>query len=160
MLNRSVIGRVYGPQVFEVDRSKIRELALSLGDTRPEYVSEEAARETPWGGMVAPPTFITLTNFWVPPDTLYPDLGIDYRYLLHGEQEYEYFMPIRPGMRLKVSRSCVKIYSKPGKTGVMEFAVIEHDLRDAVTNGPVALGRGTLVLRWPADGAADGVTRG
>lgn len=151
MLNRSVIGRSYGPLEFEVDRSKIRELALALGDGNPLYHSEKEAAKSPHGGMVAPPTFATLLNFWVPQDSLYADLGIDFRYLLHGEQEYEYFAPIRPGMTLTVSRTCTKIFSKPGKSGTMEFAVIESDIRNAAGNTPVVLSRSTLVMRWPAE---------
>lgn len=150
MLNREVIGRSYGPLSFEVDRSKIRELAMALGDGNPLYHSEAAAAKTRYGGMLAPPTFATLLNFWVPQDSLYADLGIDYRYLLHGEQEYEYERDIRPGMTLLVTRRCVKIFSKPGKSGDMEFAVIESDVRDAADNARVVLGRATLVMRWPA----------
>jgi hypothetical protein len=151
MLNRDVVGRPYGPQTFEVDRSKIRELAMALGDGNPLYYSEEESAKTAWGGMIAPPTFATLLNFWVPQDSLYADMGVDYRYLLHGEQEYEYEQPIRPGMVLTVSRVCTKIYTKPGKSGVMEFAVIESDIRDTRDNARVVLSRSTIVLRWPAE---------
>lgn len=147
MLNREVVGRDYGPLDFEVDKSKIRELAMALGDGNPRYYSDDP---------VAPPTFATLLNFWVPQDSLYADLGIDYRYLLHGEQEYDYERDIRPGMTLTVTRRCVKIFSKPGKSGDMEFAVVESDIRDAADGARVVLARSTLVMRWPVTEAAHG----
>ena len=150
MLNRSIIGRVYGPQIFDVERSKIRELALALGDRNPIFNDEQAAAKPPAGGMIAQPTFVTLLNFWVPQDSLYQDMGIDNRYLLHGEQEYEYFADIRPGMTLEVSRTCTKIYSKPGKSGVMEFAVVRSEFRNRADNVLLVTGQATLVLRWPA----------
>jgi hypothetical protein len=145
MLNQAVLGRTYGPQTFEVDRSKIREFALALGDRDLLETSDSST-----GDWIAHPTFSTLLNFWVPKDSLYADLGIDYRYLLHGEQEYEYHAPIRAGMILETRRQCSKIFSKPGKSGVMEFCVIENEIRNRVDGSLLVVGRSTLVLRWPA----------
>ncbi len=145
MLNRDVIGKTYGPHTYDVERSKIRELAVALGDRNPVFAD----------GMVAQPTFVTLLNFWVPQDSLYNDMGIDNRYLLHGEQEYEYFADIRPDMTIGVTRLCTKIYSKHGKTGVMEFAIIHSEFRDQADNTLLVAGHATLVLRWPAEESAD-----
>lgn len=149
MLDTSVIGRIYGPREFLVEAGKIREFALALGDTNPLYHDAGYARQTPFSAIVAPPTFATVLNFWVEPDTLYQDLGIDMRYLLHGEQEYEYFRPIRPGMTLRVTRQCTQVYQRPAKERLLEFALIESDIRDAADDGRVMLARATLVLRWP-----------
>ncbi|MNR00073.1 hypothetical protein D3C85_1158330 [compost metagenome] len=50
-------------------------------------------------------------------------LNIELRRVLHAEQSFEYFLPIRVGDVLEVVRSVSDHYTKKG--GTMEFLVIE-----------------------------------
>src|SRR5215831_10021711 len=82
-IDRSLIG-VWGPSSsMKVEFGKIREFAKAVKDPNPIY-SDEAR-------CVAPPTFLMTIAHWV------GDLGatrsavkLDFRRLLHGEQDFEY----------------------------------------------------------------------
>ncbi|MDH3676275.1 MAG: MaoC family dehydratase N-terminal domain-containing protein, partial [Anaerolineae bacterium] len=58
-LDKRFIGRKFDPFSFEVDRSKIRELAQALGDDNPVFIDDDEARASGLPGIVAPPTFPT-----------------------------------------------------------------------------------------------------
>ena len=50
-------------------------------------------------------------------------MGVPLARVLHAEQQFDYFTPIRAGDRLQVQRSVTDIYDK--RDGEMEFVVIE-----------------------------------
>jgi hypothetical protein len=50
-------------------------------------------------------------------------MGVPLARVLHAEQQFDYFTPIRAGDRLQVQRSVTDIYDK--RDGEMEFIVIE-----------------------------------
>ena len=89
-IDRSLLG-VWGAEtVMRVESGKIREFARAVKDPNPAYLDDE--------GALAPPTFLMTIAHWM------RDLGetrsavkLDYRRLLHGEQEFEYVAPIRAG---------------------------------------------------------------
>jgi acyl dehydratase len=59
---------------------------------------EDAARASPHGGVIAPPTFVT--SFAIEPFARAcsdPELAVNVLRLVHGEQEFEHVEPIRPG---------------------------------------------------------------
>jgi len=60
-------------------------------------------------------------------EDLIKDLKADIGKLLHGEQEYEYFRPIRPGDKLTCKLKIKDIYTKEGKAGPMDMVVTETD---------------------------------
>jgi hydroxyacyl-ACP dehydratase HTD2-like protein with hotdog domain len=63
----------------------------------------------------------------------------DLKRVLHGEQEYDFFAPIRVGDVLTAVSTIVDVYEKPGKRGgSMSFVVTETEYRDQ---------QGTLVAR-------------
>lgn len=65
----------YGQQMNQwVTTDAIRHFAASLGDRNPLYWSEDYARTTRWGGIIAPPTF---TDY----------IGIPWTYLVAGGSE-------------------------------------------------------------------------
>jgi acyl-coenzyme A thioesterase PaaI-like protein len=51
--------------------------------------------------------------------------------VLHGEQRFEYFKPLRPGMKLTVTTKPGKTWSKEGKKGgTMKFSESVSEFRD------------------------------
>jgi acyl dehydratase len=83
-------------------------------------------------GALAPPTFLMTIAHWL------RDLGqtrsavkLDYRRLLHGEQDFEYVKPIRAGDFLTF-RSCTKeVFEKQGKRGgTMTFVIGETEFKN------------------------------
>ena len=87
MADASLIGTQLGSTTFPVDRSKVREFALSLGDRDPIYQDVAAARAAGFGAIPAPPTFVVSSAHWRADDDMFGALGLDLDSLgvsLHG----------------------------------------------------------------------------
>ena len=123
-IDRSLLG-VWGPErTMRVETGKIRELARAVKDPNPAWLADD--------GALAPPTFLMTLAHWV------TDLGetrsavkLDYRRLLHGEQEFEYLAPIRAGDVLRFRSRTKDVFEKQGKRGgVMTFVIGETEFRN------------------------------
>jgi acyl dehydratase len=146
-INTSIKGKEYAPYVVHVERGKIKEFARAIGDLSPFYLDDEVGRASPWGDIIAPPTFaITFRDEKADTGSLLKDLGTDISRILHGEQEFEYWKPIRPGDTLLCRGRISDIYEKSGKSGPMAFVVRETTITDA-DNDVVARVRGITVVR-------------
>ena len=146
-VNMGLKGKEYPPYAVTVERGKIREFARAIGDLSPFYLDDEIAKAGPWGDIIAPPTFlITFRDERADTAMLLRDLGVDISRLLHGEQEFEYFKPVRPGRTYLCRGRVTDIYEKAGKSGPMAFVVREITVTDS-DNDLVALMRGTTVVR-------------
>lgn len=135
---------------FYVDRTGILLFASALGETNPIYWDEDAAKGTNLGGVIAPPTFAISSAHWNPdyalkgvrripapkPKPVAPRSaggggGMNIARVLHGEQRFEYYKPLRPGMKLTVTTKPGKTWSKEGKKGGrMNFSESVSELRD------------------------------
>jgi acyl dehydratase len=123
-VDRSLIG-VWGPeQTMRVELGKIREFAKAVKDPNAAYAAADAA--------FAPPTFLMTLAHWI------GDLGqtrsavkLDYRRLLHGEQEFEYVRPIRAGDTLTFRSRTKDVFEKAGKRGgKMLFVIGETEFKN------------------------------
>jgi acyl dehydratase len=111
-IDRKHVGRKYGPYRYTVGLEKIADFARAIsGGTpgrvfvggavdgaHPWFVDEEAANASPYGSVIAPPTFCV--NFAMQPFALAcsdPALGLNLVRLVHGEQEFVYHDVLRPG---------------------------------------------------------------
>jgi len=142
-----MVGKTYPPFTVRVEHGKIREFAEALRDENPLYREEEAARRSPFGGIIAPPTFTR--NFWWEGHEVQEDLKIDPRLRLHGEQEFEYYRPIEAGEVLTGQVRIADVYEKAGRRGgKMTFAVIETTYTNA-KGEKVLVGRRTLIETAP-----------
>ena len=147
-LDKSFIGTTFPPFTFEVDKSKIRELALALGEDNPIFTNNEAARAAGLPGIVAPPTFPTLFKMWGEGGnrTLVEAMGGNPLRVLHGEEEYEYHGFIRPGDRITGQSTVVSIEEKEGRSGHLDIAVLETEYRNQRAE-LVVVARSTIVIR-------------
>jgi len=122
-IDRSVIGQWGPPATMVVELGKVREFARAVQDDAADYAG---------GQPLAPPTFLMTIAHWI------GDLGatrtgikLDYRRLLHGEQEFEYVAPIRVGDVLTFRSRTKDVFEKQGKRGgSMLFVVGETEFRD------------------------------
>ncbi len=98
-LDVSYQGREFDPFTFEVERSKIRELCLAIGDENQIFVDRDVAKALGYKDTPAPLTFPSLMNFWGYPELWdrMTEIGVDIKRLLHAKEEYEYVSPIYPG---------------------------------------------------------------
>jgi hypothetical protein len=77
-INHGVKGKEYPPYAVTVERGKIKEFARAIGDESPFYMDDEVGRASPWGDIIAPPTFpVTFRNEKAGTKTLLHDLGVD-----------------------------------------------------------------------------------
>ncbi|MBF6568668.1 MAG: MaoC family dehydratase N-terminal domain-containing protein [Candidatus Binataceae bacterium] len=118
---RANVGKQGEPRVYDVERGAIRRFAEAIGDLNPIFNDEAAARETRFGGMIAPPTFCRSMGSAIPQVAL--DLP-GFR-ALDGGSDWEYFKPIRAGDRITVQSKIADIRETAGRLGPMVFIVVE-----------------------------------
>ncbi len=146
-INKGVVGKEFPPYVVTVERGKIKEFARAIGDANPFHLDDRVGRASPWGDIIAPPTFtITFRDETADTGALLRELGTDISRVLHGEQEFEIFRPIRPGESYVCRSKVLDVYEKAGKSGPMAFVVRETAITDT-TNEIVATMRHITVVR-------------
>ena len=153
MLDHSYIGKKFPLIRYQVDASKIRELAKALGDENPLFQDAEAARAEGYPDVVAPLTFPTLFRFWggsaagAETRAILGEMGADLLRVLHGEEEYEYHGTLHPGDDITGELEIVDIERKEGRSGVMDFVKTQATYRDQ--HGQVkVIARATMVVRY------------
>lgn len=117
-----------------VERGKIREFALAVGEDNPVFFDPEEARRHGLPDIVAPPTF-TVTQLWeVPRDEREKRLGarLDYERVLHGEQEFRYRrLPVAGEILKGVMRISRDVTKEGRRGGTMRFVTYESRFVDA-----------------------------
>ena len=122
---------------YAVDAGSIKYFADSIMDPDPVYRDEQYAKGTKYGGIIAPPTFFgtatglrnmpagdARTMFSLP--IALPDGWIG---MATGD-EFEFFIPVRPGMVLTSRERFVDAYEKQGRTGQLLFYTVEKSFSD------------------------------
>ncbi len=144
MVDKSAMGKTTPTYTMEVEKGHIRRFAQAIGDDNPLYHDEEYAGKSPYGGIIAPPTFPT--TFGSEGEKVLEGLDINYARLLHGEQEYEYFRPIMAGDAISFSTKITDVTEKEGRSGVMD--IITAEMTGHNQDGEkVFVGRSTVVIR-------------
>ncbi len=127
MFDTSKVGQSFPPFTIEVERCKIHELALAIGDDNPIYHSREAAQAAGYPDVPLFPTAPTMFTFWG--NTKFGrnlvDLGVNPMAILHGEEEYEYLAPIKPGDILTGVTTLVDGKTRKGQAGSMDILTLE-----------------------------------
>ncbi len=153
MLDHSYIGKKLPLIRYQVDASKIRELATALGDDNPLFHDKAAAQAAGYPDLAAPLTFPTLFRFWggtpVGAETraLLGEMGADLLRVLHGEEEYEYHGLLHPGDDITGELQILEIERKEGRSGVMDFVRTQTTYRNQ-RQEIVIIVRATMVVRW------------
>jgi acyl dehydratase len=121
-LNQACVGKTYAAVTTEVTREAIEKYARAYNDDNPAFfVSNRPV------GIVAPPLFgVVVTWPSLVNAVTDSELHADLLRLLHGEQEMEFFDPIRPGDKITSTAKIASIETKP--TG--EALTIELDACD------------------------------
>jgi len=149
MFDKSKIGQSFPPFTIEVERGKMRELALAIGDDNPIYQSREAAQAAGYPDVPLYPTAPTIFNFWgnSKMGEQLVGLGINVKRILHGEEEYEYLAPINAGDTLTGVTTIIDGKSRQGRDGSsMDIVTLEIRYTNQ-HNQPVLNARETIVVR-------------
>ena len=145
MVDATDIGRTFPPHSADVEAGRLRLFAKATGETRPEYIDEDAARAAGHPSLPAPPTFAVCLNLEVPdPFAWLRELGIDLARVLHATQGFRYFAPIHAGDRITYASRIENVYRKKG--GALTFVVKETDVTNQHGVRVVEM-RSTIVVR-------------
>ncbi|MGH2674890.1 MAG: MaoC family dehydratase N-terminal domain-containing protein [Actinomycetota bacterium] len=145
-LNHSLKGKSYQEIEFEVERDRVTQFSLAVGEDDPRFLEAEAARAEGFPDQLAFPTFPTVLGILASAQIVTdPDLRMDYSRVVHGEQAFEWRRPIVVGDRLRTTPRIADIYAK----GPNEFVVIEAEIADA-DGEVVSVARSTLLSRGTA----------
>ena len=147
MFDKSKIGYSFPPFTIEVERGKIRELALAIGDDNPIYQSREAAQAAGYSDVPLFPTAPTLFTFWGNAKMVSQivSLGINVMRVLHGEEEYEYLAPINAGDILTGVMTVVDGKTRHGKDG-SSMDILTTEIRYTNQHGQPVLNAREMIL--------------
>ncbi|WP_283193309.1 MaoC family dehydratase N-terminal domain-containing protein [Rhizobium sp. AN80A] len=131
-----------------VEASEVRRFFQAISDFSPKYTDPEWAKESRYGGLVAPlafPALYIIRRGPTEPDPLevsgasdfdgvqrslrpgLPPVNIPLPRLLNGGYEYEFHSNARVGDRIFCRASYKDIYQRDGKNGPMVFILIQED---------------------------------
>lgn len=147
MIDRAVIGQALPPFEATMERGRLRFFATATGQQDPVYSDLEAARAAGHRDLPVPPTFV----FGLPLERpgafdWLAEIGVDLRFVLHGEQRFDYHELAYAGDTLRYASRITDVYDKRG--GALEFidvaVAIERD-----GGGRIADVRQITVVRHP-----------
>ena len=146
MPNRELIGRESKPTEAVVVAEEVKAFAEAIGDPNPHYVDEKAAKRSRFGAVVSPPTFPIRIGAAAGDPDLFLALDLNYASLLHAEPEFEWFRPLLAGEKLTLTGRVGDRYEKAGKSGILDFVVMEQIAKDEAGE-TVYIARTTLLSR-------------
>ncbi|PKB77808.1 MAG: hypothetical protein BZY88_20630 [SAR202 cluster bacterium Io17-Chloro-G9] len=114
-MRQKSIGLEGAPTTTEVEKGAIIKFAEAIGDENPLFNDEVAARESLYGGLVAPPTFLRSMR----PSRAELPFDLPFERRLDGGSDWEYFYPVRPGDRITSVARIEDISERQGRLGLM-----------------------------------------
>ena len=143
----SVIGTELPTTTLTVDRGRLRFFAKAIGETSPVYTDVGAAIAAGHPDIPAPPTFLFSIELEAPDPFAYlAALGVDLRFVLHGEQSFVYHQPAYAGDELVAHPRITDVYTK--KAGALEF-IAKDTAVTRMDGAPIADLRSVIVVRNP-----------
>jgi acyl dehydratase len=139
----SWIGKEFDRYTYQVTKEEIVEFAQAIGETNPLYTDEAYAKTTPYGGLIAPPTFSVVFRS----RANMPDLQLNYgKRGFDGGKECLFYTLVRPGDIITGVDRIAEVYEKTGRSGSMIFIVRESALTNQ-RGEKVAIIRQSLIRR-------------
>jgi len=126
---KEMIGAESDPYEIEIEKGTLRHLAEAIGDPNPLWQNETEAKNSRYGGIIAPPALymslmmnpVNQGKLSIP--SIKGSRGFD------AEHTWEFYAPVRPGDIIKVTSKVADVYERQGeKSGKMVFFVIETTL--------------------------------
>ncbi len=135
---RAQIGVEHETLLGEITLLDIQRYALTVGDLNPLYFDEEYARQTPYGGIIAPPNYLTAVITWgLGPQEA--ELSVDglglrrneqaernARRRMAGGQQLEFHQPVRPGDVIRCVSRATDMEQREGKSGPFVLIIAEQ----------------------------------
>ena len=143
---RDAIGVESDPVINDVEKGAIVKFAQAIEDDNPVFNNENIARQTRFGGLIAPPTFLRSMKV----GKANPTVNSPYTANLDGGSEWEYFEPVKVGDQISVTQYLSDISERRGSLGNMLFMVRETKYTNQFGN-VVALQRTTGISYDPSN---------
>ena len=114
-MRQQAIGLEGEPATTDVEKGAIIKFAQAIGDDNPVFNDEAAARDSRYGGIIAPPTFLRSV------ESSRAELPFDFPFnrRLDGGSDWEYFLPVRAGDRITAVARIEDINERTGRLGLM-----------------------------------------
>lgn len=143
-----LIGKEIARYSIRVDASKIKEMALAIGDPSPIHLDPDAAKREGYPDIIAGPTFGVCLKLWGGFDFhgICDVLQVNPFKVLHGQQEYEYFREITPGDTITITTSVENVVEKAGKKEKMKFITLADEFVNQ-KGERVLMGKSTIIER-------------
>jgi len=143
VIDQKFVGKEYPVTVYEIGREKMKEYAAAVGDMSPFYHDREAGAKSRYGDNIAPPNFAAVYNLMGCAQMFFdPELSLNFAMLVHGEQDFEFVKPVKPGDVITTTGKIVGIAAK-GNNDVITF-----EARSKNQDGDlVTVGLATFVIR-------------
>ena len=139
-MRQRAVGIVSKPAILEVEKGAVQRFAEAVGDANPLWNDEAAARQSRYGGIIAPPTFLRSVRLERPQ----LPFDVPFNRLLDGGSEWEYFEPVRVGDRVTAVSRIMDVSERSGRLGAMLFTVAETTYTNQLGE-LVATQRNTLI---------------
>ena len=119
MFDTSKIGYSFPPFPVTIERKKLRELALAIGDSNPAYQDRQAAQAEGYEDVPLLPTTATIFLFWENRNFVeqLAETGMDVTRMIHREESYEYLEAIHPGETLTGVMTVLDGSTRKGRDG-------------------------------------------
>jgi acyl dehydratase len=145
MVDASCIGSVYAPYTVAVTPADLLRFAAAIGETRPEYVDEAAARAAGHPGLLVPPTFAVCLEMDRPePFEWLRELDIDIARVIHGAQSFRYFAPAHAGDHLTFAARIADVAVR--RRGALTVMIRETDVTNQLGENVMQF-RSTVIVR-------------
>lgn len=126
--------------VLEVEAGHVKRFAEAIGDANPLYSDEVKARQSRYGGIIAPPTFLRAAGSTIP--VVAALAGFDQ--ILDAGSEWEYRETVRVGDVITSAMGVKSVATRRLAIGPSVFVVFEATYRNQFGQ-VVALQRSTLI---------------
>jgi hypothetical protein len=151
IFKRETKGLSTTPVNVRLDRSRVVSFARLLGETDPIFTDVAAARAKGYPDVPVTPSFPAVIERLATAElrergalSLTEAVGCDFRYLLHGEQQYAYEGLMYAGDQVSVTSQVLDFYDKRG--GCLEFVVLGTTIRH-LDRGVIVRATRTLLHR-------------
>lgn len=123
------VGQRSTTQTNRVEPEAIRKYAEAIGDPNPIYLDKEAASNSPYGRLIAPPTFPVTFGYGKIEGLKLPGKG-----LIHGSETLDYERPLFVGEDVSCYTVFKNFNERTGKNGTLSFLVFERVGEDSEGN--------------------------
>jgi acyl dehydratase len=139
-MNTQLVGRTYRETRYRVDHEATESYALATNDDNPRFFAGSP-------DLIAPPIFPVVYH----PSALGlaigdPELGINFKRALHGEQDMRFHAPIRPGDEIRTAARIDSIREK-GSGETITLDLVSHNQDGVLVESTLF----TLFVRGPSN---------